>query len=52
MSEINQQQITEAIDIVSSYDLEASAFSDAFNAQVRAMNGAQSDDYWRGDMLQ
>ncbi len=49
MSEINQQQITEAIDIISAIDLDDDAFTDAFNAQIRAMNGAQSDDYWRGD---
>ena len=52
MFEINQQLITEAIDNVLSMDLEASAFTDALNTQVRAMNGAQSDDYWSGDMLQ
>ena len=52
MSEINQQLITEAIDFVTSMDLDDSSFSDAFNARVRAMSGAQSDDYWSGDMLQ
>ena len=52
MSEINQQLIVDAIDTISSMDLDDSAFTDALNAQVRAMNGAQSDDYWNGDMLQ
>ena len=49
MFEINQQLITEAIDYVTAMDLDDSSFTDAFNARVRVMNGAQSDDYWNSD---
>ena len=49
MPEINQQLITEAIDLVTSMDLEDSVFTEAFNAELRNINGVPSDDHWNGN---
>ena len=50
MSELNQQLITEAIDSVLSMDLEDSAFTDAFNAELKGLNGTQLNEYWSEDL--
>ena len=52
MSEINQQLITEAIDHVTSMDLDDCAFTEAFNAELRSMNGVRYDEHWNGETLQ
>ena len=38
--------ISEAIQIIA-WDIQDENFPDAFNAQVRQMSGASSDDLWR-----
>jgi hypothetical protein len=44
-----QQNLLEAIETVSAWDLPEEEFADAVNAQVRLMCGVPSDDHWRSD---
>lgn len=42
-----ENHLTDAIEIVSSWDLDDDAFSEAVNAQARLLAGICSDDVWR-----
>jgi hypothetical protein len=44
-----QNQLLDAIETVSAWDLPEEEFADAINAQTRLMCGIPSDDYWRFD---
>ena len=41
-----QQNLLEAIEVVSAWDLPEEEFADAVNAQTRLMCGVLSDDHW------
>ena len=49
MNNAYQNQLLEAIEAVSAWDLPEEEFADAVNAQVRLMCGVPSDDHWRSD---
>ena len=41
-----EMYLSEAIEIVSAWDLQDEEFADAVNAQARLMAGVQPDDIW------
>ena len=47
-----EHHIPEAIESALSSDLEDYALSEAISTEIKAMNGAQSDDCWGGNTLQ
>jgi hypothetical protein len=47
--QVNESYITDAIEMVESWDLPDEDFADALNAQARLMVGIPSDDYWTAD---
>jgi hypothetical protein len=44
-----ENQLLDAVEAVSAWDLPEEDFTDAVNAQARLMCGVPSDDYWRSD---
>jgi hypothetical protein len=44
-----QQNLLEAIETVSAWDLPEDEFADAVNAQARLLCGVPSDESWRPD---
>jgi hypothetical protein len=45
-----QNQLLDAIEAVSAWDLPEEDFADAVNAQARLMCGIPSDEPWRSDL--
>ena len=42
-------QLLDAVETVSAWDLPEEEFADAVNAQAKLMAGVPADDYWRSD---